>query len=350
MTTNGIRVPVAKWLPTPLLSDGFGSAFGTSDGLGHAEGVAGGIGAGGSGVTLSNAGGTWSVSGGKAINTPSVGAELLTNSDFSAWTGDDPDGWTVVGTEDAGSYVTESSGKARIVSDGDLIGLTQSALTANHWYKTTLSITAVAAGAVALNPSALMVVSFRSSTGTQILTTVATAASFIINRSGGVTDVTVDDASAKELTFNELVSLSDISTADVMAGVSLVNGSGYLCGLALNWDSASSPANGVICALVLADGVSSRVALLKCVAGVWSLVSLTIVTYSAGARLVVQKSGTEYRVYYNDALVTAQTISDAGIVNNTLHGLFSTDASNVLNDLTIYATGTGGEYSQLDSY
>ena len=165
-----------------------------------------------------------------------------------------------------------------------------------------------------------------------------------------MTDVTVDDASAKELTFNELVSLSDISTADVMAGVSLVNGSGYLCGLALNWDSASSPANGVICALVLADGVSSRVALLKCVAGVWSLVSLTIVTYSAGARLVCTMNAGALRVYYNGALITTATIVDAGILTGTYHGLFSTAASNTLDDLTIYATGTGGEYSQLDSY
>lgn len=49
-----VGVPTNLWLPTPLASDGFGSAFGTSDGLGHAEGIAGGVGAGGSGVTWSN--------------------------------------------------------------------------------------------------------------------------------------------------------------------------------------------------------------------------------------------------------------------------------------------------------
>lgn len=62
-----LRVPVAVWLPTPLISDGFSAS--TSDGLGHAEGVAGGIGNGGAGVAWTNRVGTWSVSGGAAAAT-----------------------------------------------------------------------------------------------------------------------------------------------------------------------------------------------------------------------------------------------------------------------------------------
>lgn len=212
------RVPVARWLPTPLVSDGFGSAFGISDGLGHQEGIAGGIGAGGAGVVWSNAGNTWSVSGGKAINTA---------------------------------------------------------------------------------PSGL----------------------------------------------SQQMSVAQVSTADVFASAALTRAAGSV-GLALSMDSASSPANGV---LVYLDGTNCKVD--KIVGGVTSNVRTTAVTYSAGARLVVAKNGSEYRVYYNNALVgAANTISDAGIINNTLHGLFSTDASNTLDDLTIYATGTGGEYAELDKW
>ncbi len=39
--------------------------------------------------------------------TQSLGAELLTNGDFSAWTGDNPDGWTVTGEVGADPEVTE---------------------------------------------------------------------------------------------------------------------------------------------------------------------------------------------------------------------------------------------------
>lgn len=59
-TIDYMRVPETKWLPTPLLSDGF-SAWGTSDGLGHAEGIAGGLGSGGSGKTWTSTRGAWGV-------------------------------------------------------------------------------------------------------------------------------------------------------------------------------------------------------------------------------------------------------------------------------------------------
>ena len=213
-----IRVPDALWLPTPLASDGFGSAFGTTDGLGHAEGIAGGIGAGGSGVAWSNVGSTWSVSGGKAINTA---------------------------------------------------------------------------------PSGL----------------------------------------------SQQISVLNAGTADVFVGAALTRSAAEV-GLALNIDSASSPANGV---LVYLDGTNCKVD--KIVGGVTSNVRTTAVTYSAGQRLVAAKIGSEYRIYYGVALVGAlNTISDAGIVSNTLHGLYSTNVGNTLNDYTCYATGTGGEYAVLDTW
>lgn len=63
---NYVRIPQTLWLPTPLISDGFGGTLGTSDGLGHAEGVAGGIGSGGSGVSWTDSVGTWGISSRKA--------------------------------------------------------------------------------------------------------------------------------------------------------------------------------------------------------------------------------------------------------------------------------------------
>jgi hypothetical protein len=67
-TCAHIRYPPNRWVPIPLVSDGF-SAWGTTDGLGHAEGVAGGLGAGGSGKTWTLRFGTFQTSGGVANAT-----------------------------------------------------------------------------------------------------------------------------------------------------------------------------------------------------------------------------------------------------------------------------------------
>jgi hypothetical protein len=64
ITFDCVRVPDVFWLPTPLASDGFGSAFGTTDGAGHAEIT--GIGSGGESVTWTTHGGTIGVTSGKA--------------------------------------------------------------------------------------------------------------------------------------------------------------------------------------------------------------------------------------------------------------------------------------------
>jgi hypothetical protein len=60
-----LRIPRTLWLPTPLVSDGFPTAFGTSSGTGHAE--TSGLGSGGAGKTWTARKGSYSVSAGKAI-------------------------------------------------------------------------------------------------------------------------------------------------------------------------------------------------------------------------------------------------------------------------------------------
>jgi hypothetical protein len=59
-----VRIPSERWLPTPLVSDGF-SSWGTSDGLGHVEGGAA-LGAGGGGQAWNDRVGTWTAAAGVA--------------------------------------------------------------------------------------------------------------------------------------------------------------------------------------------------------------------------------------------------------------------------------------------
>lgn len=324
------RIPDAVWLPTPLVSDSFATTFGTSDGLGHAEGIATGIGAGGGGVTWTGA--TWSVSGGKAINTPVPGSNIIVNGGFDAdsdWT--KGTGWSI-----AGGKATKTPGVASAI--------TQPA-TGNIWYQVSFTISNLTAGVLEAYPNGPSSV---SSNGSHTHTIRPTGIVSVGILASATFDGSVDDVVVKPLVLAELLALSNLGTSNVVLGAVPTRNSVAQNGVALNWDSASNPQNGVAVTLDVANNYAR---LLKCVGGVWSSVMATGITYSAGARLVVTKDDTKYRVYYNNALVgTEQTIADAGIISNTLHGLFSTDASNTLDDFVVYARGNEGQYSALDSY
>jgi hypothetical protein len=215
-TLDFLRIPNTLWLPSPLASDGF-SVSGTTDGKGHAEGVAGGIGEGGGGLAWQSGGSTWSVSGGKAVNTAPSG-------------------------------------------------------------------------------------------------------------------------------ISQQVETVSASTADMLATVSIAAVSaGEKVGLVTNLDSVSNPQNYI---LSYHDG--TNVKLDKVVAGSATGVISAETAFSANAELRVIKDGTTYRLYYNDTLIGTATISDASIISNTRHGLFSTDASNTLDNFTLYARGTGNEYNILN--
>lgn len=378
-----VRVPADLWLPTCLVSDGFGSSFGTTDGLGHAEGIAGGIGAGGSGKTWSNAGGTWSVSGAKAKNTPSLGAEVQSDPglDGAYNSGLHHKFSAQLGISCAENITDMRNGTKCQQLQGNVQNqsIYQESwalpLTNGQWYRIGVWTKRIAGTAGNMN-AAMMLAGFipgqvlSSSLGTIISSATYTewyrvsrcwnAGSIKLDYILAYTTTTgdtivVDDVSVKPLALSELVSVVTTSTADVFSGVNISQGnaSAAACpsGLLLNCDSAENPQNLVLVYLCREiNTANERIYIDKCINGVWSNVGSSFYTYSAGARLVVAKNGTEYRVYYNNAFIVAVTISDAGIVNNTLHGLFSTDASNTLDNLTIYATGTGGEYSYLDQF
>jgi hypothetical protein len=74
-TVDYIRVPSARWLPTPLASDSF-ATWGTTNGLGHAEST--GIGSGGSGETWTDNVGTWAASGTAAASAVDGGIAIAT--------------------------------------------------------------------------------------------------------------------------------------------------------------------------------------------------------------------------------------------------------------------------------
>jgi hypothetical protein len=148
----------------------------------------------------------------------------------------------------------------------------------------------------------------------------------------------VDDVMFNVLTLSTLFSSVPVGVADVVAAVeidTLVAGTGGTqAGLVLNLDSAAAPANFVI---AYHDGTNAK--LEKCVAGIYTSVISAAAAYVAGATIQVTKSDISYSLYYNGTQVgTTQTIADAGIINNTLHGLFSTYNGNQLDNFSLVAS------------
>ena len=132
----------------------------------------------------------------------------------------------------------------------------------------------------------------------------------------------VDDASCVTLTTADLFATLDTAVSDdFTVSAALTATRGQPAGLVICLDSAATPASYV---LVYHNGYDTLTAE-KLVAGTRTqlFAVVTGVTYYAGARLAVSKSGSSFKFYYNGALVSTQTIADAQIVGNTRHGLFA---------------------------
>jgi hypothetical protein len=367
---TSIRVPRYYWLPVPLVSDSFNrgnGAIGSTDGSGHAE--TSGLGSGGKDIIW--IGPSWMISANKAVNTPAtVGSNLIVNGTFDNWTGDNPDNWTVVGeTGPATAEITErdpaqghaggGTGACNIFSTLSYVYLHQPVLTAGKWYTISIPVTNVVSGQ--MNFSGLHQVS-----GTSVIAAGQTIVyrgiavsqspqSVFISRQGGATDITIDGVTATELDINSLICVSDTGNANVVAMVdmTLTNpgvGSDSPAGLILCANATVSPTNYILVYVCFNAG-TFRIFVIKVVNGVCTVVSVTAPTYTAGRTLFVIKDGSWLSAYYNGGILgTLSTISDPELINNTIHGMFSTHASNAMDNFVVYPRGNSGEYSILNAF
>ena len=121
-------------------------------------------------------------------------------------------------------------------------------------------------------------------------------------------------------------------------------------GLITNLDSASSPANFLI---AWHDGANAH--LDKCVGGVYTSLVNVASANSAGdiLRLHSYRDGADLKIDLYHKFVkmgTEQTVSDAGIIDNTLCGIMSTNPSNSLDTFQLFAKGDEGQYSVLNKF
>lgn len=342
------RVAISKtrWLPPPLLSDGFGSAgaLATSDGLGHAEGVAGGLGSGGVATYETN---TWESDGSVASSGITLGTERIDDGDMEAvGVADWADDGTPTTKEKSGAQKHGGAQSLHVVSDAASEGVQQGTITGlvdQTWYHLDAWIYRVSGDIQGILqndfPSG-----FSFSTGGATNTWLNY---IVINRTvlfGGWNSLIklrsigaggewyADDVSLKAIPIADTMCASDFETPDVLASAEVTLTAGTQAGVVARLDDATTPANFL---LAYHDGTNAH--LEKCVGGTYTSLIDTAAAYSAGKRLIVVCDGNSVDLYYNDAKIgTTQTVSDAGIVDNTLHGTFSTYDSNTIDDLQVW--------------
>lgn len=289
--------------------------------------------------------GTWTTNGNALSNTPTLGSELVTNGNME--TGSPPSSWTATQvTLAADADVHGGSQALRVTSTEGTSDRAEQVVTlaVGNWVRllgwgkrgsqgtqqvfnlgnTTAPVVAVATTSYA-----------QYSTYGRVTTANPIVRLYANQNTGAVGDYGIyDDVSVKALTTNTLFAVTT-GAADfnkVIARITQHDGVS-VCGVVASLDSISSPANFVI---ALHDGVTT-VSMFKCVAGTYTSLVSTSSVYAVGGQIEIRKTAnTTYQLWYKGVQRgTDQTISDAGIKDNTLHGAFNVSSGNILTGVQV---------------
>ena len=143
-----------------------------------------------------------------------LGNDLVTNGDFSNWTGDNPDNWTVNG-ETSDNTISQSGNAVRMIfTTGDALYIEQNILTANKTYKVTIDCTAISSGAFRVqdtNETDEFPINPINATGSYVGYFKATGTALRIFRNAAV-DATFTNVTCREVLGNNGIMLSMTGT------------------------------------------------------------------------------------------------------------------------------------------
>jgi hypothetical protein len=290
--------------------------------------------------------GKWKIATNAAKGTPGLGAELLTDGGLENWINPtNLTSWaeTLAGTCTVNREGTEIHGgtyAARLDVDasnntcqadqviansiGDWIQL-------NYWMRSSASgktgkVWVGAAGAVDNRNPGTSYVNY-----VDVIRAVAANASVsLARRLAASASIYFDDVSAKKITLADMFATRNMGNANVDISVPLTVAAGTRSGIVLCLDSVVTPANFIV---ANHDGTSAM--LTNCVGGTYTSLISSAAAYADGRILRVVKSGNNVDLYYNGVQIgTTQAVADAGITNNTRHGMFSTYSGNTLASFT----------------
>lgn len=268
-----------------------------------------------------------------AAPVPVVGAELLANGDMEI--GDPPTGYTASGTSVLTRSIDAYAGTYAFGIErgsGNIAATITATATNGAWLRLSAFaklVSGVSAGItgdeLAIKPIATHSLSGYAPVAFTDRAAVTTIYLYLLVTNTAGSQALFDNASIVPLTLSSLVSTSLYTSADIDLSAAVTLTTGTQAGFAARVDDPANPANFLLAYL---DG-AGNVKLDKCVGGTYTNLVSGAVTYGASKLLRLLCIGTSVSVYYDGTQVgTTQTVSDAGIVGNVNHGLFSTYASN----------------------
>lgn len=259
-------------------------------------------------------GDTFAISSNKAVNTPSEGADVIVNGGFDAdtdWT--KGSGWSI-----GGGLASKAPGSATVISQ------TVEPLTPHGWWRHSITVAAVAATVI---PTFGGAQGSAMGTGSYTEEQRCGSGSGFGYQSTTTFEGTVDNSIVKPLTLAELIASVDSGKANARIQANITALARHPVGVIARVDNTVTPGNFLVAYLSSVAGVINTCVLLKCVGGLYTLLISASITYSAGAPLGIICNGSNVELYYNNLKVgSTQTVSDAGILSNTRHGMFSASA------------------------
>lgn len=307
------------------------------------------------GTSYNWTGATWALDGGgRALNVPTLGSELLTNVEFTSntlgWTA--ANGATLTWRDFASSPAIAPSGGAdnggiQVQSNGVSSSAARQVPTVivGGWYTAFLRAYAPS-GNVGTNVAALQ--SPQPVGTTKLITSEDVWQSLV--QTARATSTTGDfrlrcnSVTAGDSAYFDAPSLKEISTATTFATVIGASATltaaakiaalttGTQAGVVALLDSAASPAN-----FLIGYHNGTNVVLDKSVGGTYTNLISTAVAFSADAQIEIRRpSGNTFQLWYGGTQRgTNQTVSDAGIISNTRYGLFSTYSGNTVSEFSL---------------
>jgi hypothetical protein len=288
---------------------------------------------------------TWSVAGGVLLNTPTLGGELLVDGVMEIWTdASNLTNWTktIAGTSSLNresAIVSGGTYAARLDCDGSgssaqiyVAGIVPtfarvSVMARNSSGSYGITVRNSGSTATAIAPSlnqtyAEKFVSARYINGNFVLGRLEAAAYSLY----------LDSASVRQIASNSVFATINArqSNVNVVAPVIQQYAASTNAGVVLRLDSGINPQNFVLA--YLHPNYSTNVIIEKCVNGTYTTLSTVVAAYGATKYFSAKMNGSSISIYYGTTdfgtLIATVTVSDASVVNNTRHGLFSTYSGN----------------------
>ena len=291
--------------------------------------------------------GTWAVAGGRAVCTPTEGAEDISNGDMEA--GDPPTGWTPIASAALASVADERTGGAGSKSMSVTNGLAATGYAVQTLHNTANTWVRYRMWAKRLGASNLSMVHRMFTSG--FADVFGTYSSVITDNNWYARDNTCRligngcqaVAGSHGSTLGAAAQYDDVSVVP-LTGLTMYRKAASLGNFRAAWTIATcmqagldilvnDPTTPTRYVRAYVDRIDSKMYAWKVIDGTWTAVLAgTTIVYSADAYVEIRHSvsGT-MQFYYNNAQVgTDKTVSDVELLSNTYAGPFSTNGGNSL--------------------